>query len=308
MLTNFLVLSGVIAAIFTWLSRAAKGSLQRRITDAILPPRRSSPGDATRVIVDAFDALFRVRRRRLGPWRVMMPNPIPCAISSIIFGAAIGFVWARVTGFDVIEHQEKSEIWPHISTLILYNPESWFLYLELDSLIVTFLMFNLPIDFLSLIQTRWVLSKIDASRAASVAWWLFVDGVLTTAIIMGNALVMLVVLWWLGAGDAYLHGFGEYWSALMVYLKYGYFFPFLHDRPEMTAGAPFIYSTYLTSMTLWLLALVATLLRLTPLRRRLRVTLRRHFFLRENPMLVLSGLAIAVFAAVYWGAIGLHRL
>ena len=113
--------------------------------------------------------------------------------------------------------------------------------------------------------------------------------------------MVFVVGYWTDAAGHYADTFGEYMSLFSGYITDSILFLDSDRMGIQTIGGVYLYTTYLTSLLLWLMTPVLLAMRIFsagvgvggPLLDRY-LDLEKHFFL------VMGGITILLFSAAYW--------
>ena len=176
------------------------------------------------------------------------------------------------------------------------NPE-WrlpSLHTLLEIALLTILLNFLP-DYLSLLETRYILRSMGSTRSTPpLVLLLIIDAILTCYIfaVLGFGGARVLLLGWTSGsfnGSLTLEEFREFlaiWSSLF--------------RLENPVGV-FLWSTFFTSLWLWLYALAGLLVRLSkPLTQGID-SLRDRLKVEERPLYSIGLVAGAITALTWWG-------
>ena len=259
---------------------------------------------------DLFDGLFNSKKIHIGSkvtiWWPSIPRSILASLLSVGFvflfwrnlmppGLTLGLVAAEPPNVLV----QYDIIFLRHGQLLLRAP--------IDFLVVSPLVVNVMPDYLSLVETRLILARIQRASSVLVKFgWIAVDAILTFAI----AYASFVVLTTLIARFMLPHLAGLSFSSHLAITATDFgigLFPWRHFPHGATMASWFIYSTFLTSIWLWLflisrvlvraLGIYPWLLNLTNKWFRIDVVITRH------PLQVMGYFLMAVLSIVGWGAV-----
>lgn len=163
-------------------------------------------------------------------------------------------------------------------------------------------VFSIVADYLSLIETRWVLDRL--SRGGAVVPWLTLD-VLVTGVL--GASVLMIVL-------AIVDGPERVPSAMVEMLAFEITMAVFDSVHDGTTGAtsevvyampmaPFFYATYFTSLWVWLFVAASGLVRLATTALAQTARLRGVLDVRDKPGRSLGLAAVGVVTVLYAAAV-----
>lgn len=174
---------------------------------------------------------------------------------------------------------------------------------------------NLFPDYISLLETRFVIrcmsgrqdARYDESLdkpqnphgqagALRLLGWLIFDAIITLAIIVMAILVPF-----------FLFSSTPTVSSFVQLVMGGLGLPFGGSEDSIGLGV-FIYSTFFTSVWVWLYAFSGIAVRLVYRVKRIRAFLDTHLDLANRPMSVMGGTLIVIFTVIYWPAIAINAL
>jgi len=240
--------------------------------------------------IEWFDRLFRVRRVRVLGCELVLPRFWRSALASFLALCAAAVVWfANKGGFS----QPPSGGTNVPLLIVLYG----------GAAVVT----NIIPDYLSLVESRFVLGKMSESRSpvAKLAW-LLVDALATATIVFCflwvSALVLLPLV-----PERSLYAVGcltqdNFTFARMVDIAIaGLTFSTPPGTINYDVSGVYIFSSFFTSFWVWLYLASGLLVRLAQHAPRLREFLRRACRVQDYPLRVLavvSGLVALVLVLI----------
>jgi len=184
-------------------------------------------------IISLFDSLFIPKKRRENPshvkpeWRRVRPGFFRSSLASIITVALLSFIYA-----------------------FLHGPDSYIVFKLINRLLFIASVLNVVPDYFSIWETRFILSKIQrCSNVAGRILWLLLDGFFTF-LLPFLVIGFIMYIFFAGTGE-------EIRFALLLSFGLG--------PGQMTFEGflgIFIYSTFLTSVWIWLYMLAGFLIRL----------------------------------------------
>jgi hypothetical protein len=262
-----------------WLARDSRRELGNWLID---DARAEARVDALpRAFIEWFDALFRVRKITVPRWlggEIPLPNFWRSALASFLALVAAFVVWLANKG---VLAQPDAAVGDNTGLL---------LFMYGSATVLT----NIIPDYLSLVESRWVLGRMSTTRALTGKLaWLAIDVVLTSAIVFG-------FLWVSG------------WLLLpLVPIEHGYTvgclsrenFDFMRMVDIAIAGLTFstppgtlnydvsgiyIYSSFFTSFWVWLYLGSGLLVRAAQFIPGLREFLRKACKVQDYPLRVLA--------------------
>ena len=155
------------------------------------------------------------------------------------------------------------------------------------------LFFNLVPDYVSLLETRFVLSRMRRTGRLGQLAWLVVDIAATTLIFFLAFFLIVLPLDGSDLGDIFstevLRAFWLILTPMLTLSREGYYF-----APGMFG--PFLWTTYFTSVWLLLYQLSGVLLRVV----RGAVFVRRHLNINEKPLSSMGFLAGGLVTCGWW--------
>lgn len=150
---------------------------------------------------------------------------------------------------------------------------------------------NLFPDYLSLLETRYILrrmavgEKVRTLGPAMLSVWLVIDIAATLAIIYAALFCLIVILF--GKKTLGFMGMeGAWWL--------------MFDGVTGSWPGIFIYTTFVTSVWLWLYAFSGIVVRLVNRVKRIRDFLDGNLKLQDRPLSVMGGVLVVLFTLVYW--------
>ena len=240
----------------------------------------------TASLIDFFDTLFVPKHRR--SWRFPLPGFWRSAGFSILFAAMMSILFSTL-GIDLGEEIRKLAKLTSLNVPIL-------LFVMLGMILI----FNLVPDYVSIVEMRYILSKMKFSHHAYIC--IFVDMIVTL-------LISWLFPFMLGL-FFHLLGFYEFSSInILTYLnEYIKLVSFNLKNNDFYMINIFVYSTFLTSIWIWLYAIgglpVSISVRVAGFRR----FLDRHTVLEDRPLSVMGWMLIAAMTAIFGGYIGIMLL
>ncbi len=248
---TFLVVASLIAGLFLAGDRALSGEQRLAVSRWIYGAPRESmePAAWHRAFLAWFDRVFRVRAVKvpvLG--ELHLPSFWRSVLASLISLFLLALVWlfnaralSRPLRFESSELLALEEIGPII---LIYGGAT--------------LITNWIPDYLSLIQSRYVMARMaESPRAIRRVGWLVLDAVLTAGIALSALYIgCKVVLWGVGQQPDLRFGCETYatftlqdgWHLFLAGLRF--------EGPPGTlhwdAAGIYIYSTFITSLWVWI--------------------------------------------------------
>lgn len=328
---GYLGLCTIVAALAALpsLHRIESRIVYRQIAGLIFP--RHSGVAAPEPPVVFFDALYGVRPGRFGiPW----PSFRVSALASTIIGCAVFAVWLRHYSDPNAVHivgirTHEVEIFPWISEYVIKFSDRNYLYI--DTLIVTFLLFNVPLDFLSLSKSRLIYISRKPLTAISAIRLIFLDIILTVTIISAAVFLCALVYYYIGAGavyEDYFIGpvcksghpppdfppplfdpatycgtpFGLYLYLGEVYLTSGPMFLFGDVHPIVSFSSIFFFSTFMTSILSLFFLLIVVSARASAVYGPIAHWSRKNLDLENQARAIVNAAAILFASILYWPA------
>ena len=175
--------------------------------------------------------------------------------------------------------------------VFVVNPEQFFRTLAEDSTAVAVVLvaggiLNLFPDYFSLLETRLVLGRMQRADRGGLVGWIVVDSALTTALSGVGWLALALYV----EDDPLTFWVQTYWVS---------FFP-LQLRLADPSGI-FLWTTYFTSLWLWLYVLSGLLVRALGSVGRGALFVRDHLNVEEKPLSAIGFVAGGLIACVWWG-------
>jgi hypothetical protein len=298
-LATFLVIALLVYGLFARSERRLRPDTQRRI-DHYLHTERPTGEDErefARGFLEWFDHAFAVRTRRV-PWlgEIPVPSFARSVLVTLVSLAFLALVWlCNKPGVG------RSLAFP--DAIVVDNDQLAQLLLGYG--LATIISNWIP-DYLSLIESRLILGKMATARSWSQRLgWLAADAVATVAIsFFAIHLAMVVMLpivtpaWDIEVGCLTPEGYSlaTTWELFVAGLTF--------SSPPGTinydATGIYIYSTYLTSLWVWIYLGSGVLIR------RSRVLFGARKLGTGHALRTMAVLAIATLGALYWSN-WLHR-
>jgi hypothetical protein len=307
----YLMLCGAIYALFNITESLLKKNLLQDIARWIMDSRPNTAGTAWAAsFIMLFDSVFAVKRTVRG---FKIPSFIRSSIASLIFALLLWGIM-KFNGIELVVDQMKM------------FPDSWAADgtwgAVLEALVFTLalsIFFNVLPDFLSLIETRYILKKIQSAAGLRyIVALLLIDIIFTLMIafigsMVADGLFPLVnfMLEGLVRGQFDTATLAEWWIPYNIgdlFQAYGTVLMILD--PADAGGvksnqayycAVFIYSTFLTSLWIWLYALSGLVVRAGIKVKSLNKFISATFRVNERPLSVLGGICISIVSIVFWG-------
>jgi len=239
-----------------------------------------------------FDRLFAARRVQvplLGA--VHLPSFWRSVVASVAALALLATVW--VLRKDTLSRELRFTEW---------DAFDWD---ELGLLLAVYgsatVISNWIPDYLSLVQSRWVMERMALSRSAlGRLGWLLVDALGTAAVAFGSIYLGMALL--LPVASQYLtlevgcltsatFGLDDAWQIFVAGLTF--------ETPPGTlnydAAGIYVYSTFMTSLWVWITLAAGWILRTTAVLRRVGAS-------DERPLLRVGIVAVVGFTGVFWSS------
>lgn len=297
-LATFLVVAALIGGLFLAGDRALSGEERLAVSRWIYGAPRESMAPAAwhRAFLAWFDRVFRVRAVKLPVvGEIHLPSFWRSVLASFISLFLLTLVWlfnaralSRPLRFESGELLSFEQLGPII---LIYGGAT--------------LITNWVPDYLSLIQSRYVMARMaQSSRAGRRLGWLALDAILTAGIALSALYVgCKVVLWGMGQQPDLRFGCETYatftlqdgWQLFLAGLRF--------EGPPGTlhwdAAGIYIYSTFITSLWVWIyLAAGFTVRAVYLVRGGQEVDAKTAE--RRAPVRTLGIVAVLAFAASFW--------
>ncbi len=155
-------------------------------------------------------------------------------------------------------------------------------------------IFNLFPDYLSLLETRFVLRRMAKGGGGvfKLFGWLIFDAVVTLGIFVAVFLAFFVV-----AESSLLPLMVEFIAAGLLSI--------FGVQKEGALFGIFVYSTFFTSVWVWLYAFSGIAVRLVYRAKRIQTFVDKHFDVATRPLSVMGVVLIVMFTITYWPAIAI---
>lgn len=274
--------------IAAWLGRRVGGSPGAAPEDG--------PPDWPASFLRWFDRVFGVRQVRVAGVDLYLPRLWRSIVASFLALLVLSVVWVlhKETMSRPIRFGDPFRAhWDQFSLLVL---------LYGGATLIT----NWIPDYLSLMQSRWIMQRMAAApRRAHRLGWLAVDAVLTAAIAFfaiyaGMRLVLPFVedrlTVEIGCFSTELFGLDDAWEIFVAGLRF--------ETPPGTlnydAAGIYIYSTFLTSLWVWIYGVVGLAVRATVALGGPRGEAAPARAWDRRPLTVMGLVAVVGFSGVYW--------
>jgi hypothetical protein len=303
----YLMLCGSIYAAFNLTELLLKKNVLWEIAQWIMGTHKRADASAwTMGFIKLFDSVFAVNRSVRG---VKIPSFLRSCIASFLFA----FLLLGVITFSGVE-------------LIVYElnmfPDSWASNgswgAVVEALSLTILLsvfFNVIPDYFSLIETRFILQKLqNVANLRNTIRLLLLDVIFTLLIafigsVIANFLFPLVNFVVSGFDTAKLAEWMIPYNTLELFQVYGVVLNIV-DPADVKGSdsykhlyycAVFIYSTFLTSIWIWLYTLSGVLTRASISSKTLKRFITETFRVNDKPLSVLGLICISIVSIVFWG-------
>jgi len=158
------------------------------------------------------------------------------------------------------------------------------------------IVFNLLPDYLSLIETRWIIRLIGSSKKNYVVFGLLlIDLILTTTIFLVTLTIILLVT---GASEFDEFMSLAYWLALLT-VTIKEILLLTGDSTSVSIVGIFLYTTYFTSIWVWLYALSGLIVKLT---QKLNIGLtwfKGKFDINQKPLRSMAMVSIMIVTIIF---------
>lgn len=299
----YLMLCATIYALFSVVETLLKKDVLREVSSWMLNADGDSNSNTWPVtFVTLFDSLFGTRKSKRG---IQIPSFLRSALVSIL-AAFLLLAIITYSGIELLVFE--LEIFPDSWA----DDGTWGAVIE--ALVFTLLIaaiFNVVPDFISIIETRFVLQALQKSKSnLNNAMLLFVDVIFTLIIafigsIIANFLFPLVAF--------ILEGFDfdvildwdipyDIGGIIDVYISILLMETSISDVDTTFFCGVFIYSTFLTSIWIWLYVFSGVVSRILVKFSAFRSLISGTFRVTEKPLSILGGICISLVTVVFWGA------
>ena len=157
------------------------------------------------------------------------------------------------------------------------------------------LILNLVPDYLSLLQTRLIVAKIK-TQPKNNAIWLLIDLILTSIIAISVWLILFLVrsFFVYSLTDDSVGNFDELWATFEMILPLEN-----DDSPDVPSPGVVFYSTFFTSVWLWLYMISGMLTQLSNSVNNVFGFINRFFFRDDQPFISLGAISIVLITCLY---------
>lgn len=261
---------------------------------------------------ELFDYLFKSREKNLGSkvtiWWPSLPRSIVASLVSVGF---VFLLWRNLLPpgltLDVVfAGRESPNVLIHYD-LVFLSDGKIISRAGIDFLIVAPLLANVLPDYLSLVETRLILARIQ--RAGSVLvrlGWIAVDAIVTFAIAYASFVFLTTVSARFLLPHLAFLSFSSHLAVTAHDFDIG-LFPWLYFPHGATVASWSIYSTFLTSIWLWLFLLSRVLVRVLAIYPWLLNLTNKWFridgVIKRHPLQVMGYFLMAALSIVGWGAV-----
>ena len=275
--------------------------------------------------VSMFDRLFKMKTLRLRHWTgPKLPNFLRSCIASLSCIAAMFGIWYVLLPVG----QQETPINFYDTTLLGEDFNTFFpnygvhiggVVFALEEIFLLPIILNLLPDWISLVETRYVIRQIGrVNDLRSGMLWLVFDALATFAIVtvmfmLVGPILDLIIL----SGP---HTGSPTWSRYFSYLSIAYerwidgillfvpsqFQPQLQWRTEYGSAwaygfwGVFFYSTFLTSIWVWIYFVAGSVVHFARRLDRLVQLIDRTCKLDTQALYILGGISMAIFTFFYW--------
>jgi len=270
-LAAYLTIASGIYAAFNASEGLLRSETKQRIGAWLGRPDRSKQifdKEWTASFIEFFDTLFVPEHRR--GWSYPLPGFCRSAVISILFIVILTFTLSLLS--------EN-----------IYNDLN-----SLEEVLLTILLgcaVNSFLDYLSIIETRLVLERMKISKRPY--FWIIFDAFIT--FILPYTSLYIVASY-----------FSSDNVAIPIFLDYLEFIFIIEN--EHNPFAIFIYSTFLTSIWIWLYTIANALMHFGKHIESFQRLLDRHTLLEEKPLSVMGWLLIGTMTVLFSGYVGFAQL
>lgn len=253
-------------------------------------PRNSPALNLSEIFVKILDRLFHYKKNLIN-----LPFLIRVSTATTIATITMGLVWIvlRPAQFQLFfSNFETSK-----GLDVMHFP------------LIIFLA-NMLADILSLLETRWVIEQMGKVGMRGKIGYLIFDIFLTAAFLCWIFLIYATLITILFLGSAFFQGFlGQSFdfsilvdiAVLFHGLIYGIFVdgPMLRARENGFSFGIFFYSTFFTSLWVWMYFLSWAIIRLAARGRHVLVFLQWALPIKERPLRAIGEVAATMFFIIY---------
>lgn len=255
-----------------------------------------APHDWAAAFLRWFDRVFGVREVNVPlVGRLYLPRLWRSILASFLALLVLSIVWFL--------HKET------LSRQLRFESPSRHDFDELSILLIVYgsatLVTNWIPDYLSLIQSRWIMERMASAKSAGKRLGLLlVDALMTVAIAFGAIYIGLRLCLPLvedrltieiGCFTTELLGFDDAWEIFVAGLRF--------ESPPATlnydASGIYIYSTFLTSLWVWIYLLVGLCMRAV-VALRAPAAVARETLRDRRPLLSMGLVAVMAFSGLFW--------
>ncbi len=268
--TAFAIYMGICAIVwvgFVRLEPLLKEDTRKKIANWV---SGSKHGDADNRWPATFGVVFdRVFTEKHLSWGCFWRSSVASVLAVVLMTAIL----------SVVNSSVRNELWGDPRVIVAIGVGSG--------------IFNLFPDYLSLLETRFVLRRMAKGGAGlfKLLGWLIFDAVVTLGIITTAVLALVLIL----GGD--LVDVVEFIvpSLLSIFGVQNVF----------ALWGIFLYSTFFTSVWVWLYAFSGIAVRLVYRAKGIQTFVDKHLDVATRPLSVMGVVLIVVFTIVYWPAIAI---
>lgn len=295
-LATYISICGVIWVIFTRTELLLNGDGKALIYKWINTPNYTSILSSwSPSFIHLFDSIF-------GKNHLSFKCFVRSSIASISFVILLGIIWYLKIPDQVSLSFGPSNQWGYERTSvfthygILFEGGELFSqqFFPLITILLYPLVFNLVPDYLSLLQTRFLIKLLPGSSVAKTILYLVIDFILTMAITMAALYFMTAIAIFL-VGKTHLSVNGIYWNqftrALSLFSD--------NPKPYQTILGVYLYTSLLTSVWIWLYILGGILniyLRKIDAMHRF---IKRYFTIAQHPLTSIGWLLITGISMIF---------
>ena len=209
------------------------------------------------LFADLFDNLLKVRPRRLGARRwISLPNLGRSCFSSLLTVVFITTIWLTfLPDLQIKFESSAGYILPFYVSIGGHH-------FDIEYLLLVTVLINLIPDYISLIETRYVIMRMGRAHSVlGLITWLFADAIATMLIAFGVFIFAVPIAW--AAFGSYGLNAGPFDVGLAAKVFYAEGLPMILGSTSGDAVfGIFIYSTFFTSIWVWLFIISGGIARL----------------------------------------------